>query len=235
MLFPIDAAELQQLSRQLHQRTNKLQQSRRQLSTPKHSSAGNTKLAACALALAVVASWLTSALKLLATHARWTDVLLAYLTLELTFFAWQYRRYRIANQVVHDLPKMTPGLTVTITDYLLSHDVPLQEFVEGWFHGASLSNIKRGNMIEFLAYGIFYTQYLALTSDEQHLLLDLLAYVERKLDMTFTDGYNRKLRFMAHLWEVRRYCFCTARVTLQQQQQPCVAPVLYYSNNNNLV
>lgn len=148
MLFPtIDAAEeLQLLSRQLHQRTNKLQQSRRQLSIPPSSASQNTKLAAYALALAVAASWLTSALKLLATHARWTDLLLAYVSIELTFFAYQYRRYRIANQVVHDLPKMAPGLTSTVQDYLLSQDVPLQEFVEGWFHGAPIAQIKRGNM-----------------------------------------------------------------------------------------
>lgn len=172
MLFPtLDAQELQRLSHQLHQRTNKLQQSRRQLSVPPASTT-RTKFAAYALAAAVAASWLGSALKLLATHARWTDVLLAYLSLELTFFAWQYRRYRIANQVVHDPPNLPPGLdrTVTITDYLLSHDVPLQEFVEGWFHGAPLEQIKRGNMIEFLAYGIFYTQYLALSGEEQQVV-----------------------------------------------------------------
>lgn len=200
MLFPVDAAELQALSRQLQQRTHVLQKTHQRQSTERTHT--HTKLAVWALVAAVVASWLTPLLRELLTRTRWSDVLVVYLVVELAFFIYQRRRYWVANQVVHDLPEMPGGLTLTITDYLLSQDIPLQEFVEGWFHGAALDDIKRGNMLEFLAYGIFYSKFVALQDDEQQHLRDLLAYVECKLGYTFAQGYNTRLQFMAHLWQV---------------------------------
>ncbi len=206
MLFPVDAAELQQLSRQLQQRTATLQKAHR--STELHRSQNHTKLAVWALVGAIAASWLTPLLKELITRTRWSDVLVIYLVVEMAFFFYQRQKYHAANEVIHDLPESSMGgvpLHLTITDYLLSQDIPLQEFVEGWFHNAALDDIKRGNMLEFLAYGIFYSKFVALQDEEQQHLRDMLAYVERKLGYEFAQGYNTRLQFMAHLWQVCGY------------------------------
>ncbi|GBF97999.1 hypothetical protein Rsub_11110 [Raphidocelis subcapitata] len=76
-----------------------------------------------------------------------------------------------------------------------------ETYLDGWFRGAPLSSIKKGNLRELLAYGMWYSNSPAeVDAKGDGPLLDgmvdsLLADSGIKLE----DGYNESLPFMSHL------------------------------------
>ncbi|MCJ1422508.1 hypothetical protein MMC29_000388 [Sticta canariensis] len=80
----------------------------------------------------------------------------------------------------------------------------IQEFFTGWFKGADISLIKRGNALEFTAYGFFAAKFEDLPSDVQGEIEDYLHRLEKKHGHRFADGRNNDIEFMAHLWEPLR-------------------------------
>jgi len=66
----------------------------------------------------------------------------------------------------------------------------VHEWLEAWFLGAPISSIKRGNMIEFLAWAFFTKYPEEMSASERGLLDDLVNQSESRLQLTFQEGYN---------------------------------------------
>ncbi|KAG7668636.1 hypothetical protein Ndes2526B_g03740 [Nannochloris sp. 'desiccata'] len=89
--------------------------------------------------------------------------------------------------------------------FLNLHQVfQLDDFLSGWFLGASNSSILRGNVEEFVAYGFFCQKIESLSSSQRILVQNFLSTAEERWNMTFPPGKNSDLRYMAHVWEPLR-------------------------------
>jgi pimeloyl-ACP methyl ester carboxylesterase len=86
----------------------------------------------------------------------------------------------------------------------LSDHISIEEFFEGWFHGAPIATIKRDNVEEFIAYGFHCARLADLTDEERCGVTTYVARVEAKYGQRFGPGRNPDVRFMAHLWEPLR-------------------------------
>merc|ERR1712014_165910 len=49
-----------------------------------------------------------------------------------------------------------------------------KEWLEGWFQGAPISQIRRGNMVEFLAWAFYTRQESELAEDERRKLVSMV-------------------------------------------------------------
>lgn len=86
----------------------------------------------------------------------------------------------------------------------LSDHISIEEFFEGWFHGAPIASIKRTNVEEFIAYGFHCARLEDLTPDERAAVSHYVERIESKYGSTFEPGHNPDVAFMAHLWEPLR-------------------------------
>jgi len=68
-------------------------------------------------------------------------------------------RYRIINQLVDF--RYEPARVAEVKRRFLRLDqcIPLDGFLTGWFLGAPIESIRRGNVEDFVAYG-FYSRYM---------------------------------------------------------------------------
>ena len=86
----------------------------------------------------------------------------------------------------------------------LSDHISIEEFFEGWFHGAPIASIKRRNVEEFIAYGFHCARLPDLTPSERAAVSDYVERIESKYGRPFAPGHNPDVSFMAHLWEPLR-------------------------------
>ena len=80
----------------------------------------------------------------------------------------------------------------------------VDDFFSGWFHGAPASDIKRGNVLEFIAYGFYCARLESLAPAERADVDQYVLRVEAKRGKPFPAGTNPAATFMAHLWEPLR-------------------------------
>ncbi|CAG9467622.1 unnamed protein product [Pedinophyceae sp. YPF-701] len=98
----------------------------------------------------------------------------------------------------------------------LGPDVDPQAFISGWFlpnegskaAGANapvqFEDVRRGNLIELIAYGFFYRSVDELRQEDPAAIAHVDAMVTRLLDtwsISCPAGHNPKIRVKAHLWE----------------------------------
>jgi len=126
------------------------------------------------------------------------------LIIELLFFIYGKIRYTVLNRPITQFPD-TKRVQVAMERFLNLHQVfQLDEFLSGWFLGASTSSILRGNVEEFVAYGFFCQTTECLSSKQLMLIQNFISSAEERWNITFPPGKNSDVRYMAHVWEPLR-------------------------------
>lgn len=80
----------------------------------------------------------------------------------------------------------------------------LNEFLSGWFLGAPVESILRGNIEEFVSYGFYSKRPEELSAEERRRMQSFLALTEARWGVNYPPGYNPSLKFMSHVWEPLR-------------------------------
>jgi pimeloyl-ACP methyl ester carboxylesterase len=83
----------------------------------------------------------------------------------------------------------------------LSEIISLDDFLSGWFRGASRKSILRGNVEDFIAYGFHAKRLEDLSCEDRAGVSDFVDRIQVSYGTRFEAGRNPRLEFMAHLWE----------------------------------
>ena len=68
---------------------------------------------------------------------------------------WHARRYHGINKLV-DVDFEAERVAEIMRRFLtLSRCMSIEKFLSGWFHGAPYADIRRGNVVDFVAYGFY--------------------------------------------------------------------------------
>jgi pimeloyl-ACP methyl ester carboxylesterase len=112
----------------------------------------------------------------------------------------------VLNRPITKYPDST-RVAVAMERFLNLHQVfQLDEFLTGWFLGAPIESIYRGNVEEFVAYGFFCQKLEDLTPEQLGLVQNFLSTAEERWNITFPPGFNDSsdIKYMAHVWEPLR-------------------------------
>lgn len=127
-----------------------------------------------------------------------------YLAVEGLFYLWSKLRLRHVSKLWEIVPDSS-RLPIHFERFLQLRDVfCIREFLSGWFMGAPVETILRGNAEEFVAYGFHCRLLHQLSEPEQANIRGFLDDVERAWGFRFAPGYDPHLPFMCHLWEPLR-------------------------------
>lgn len=66
-----------------------------------------------------------------------------------------------------------------------------EHYLSGWFHGASIADIKRENLKEFYAWSFLNKKYRDVDEAESRELDDYVDQLEQRLDRPFGEGYGK--------------------------------------------
>jgi len=80
----------------------------------------------------------------------------------------------------------------------------IRDFMSGWFRGAPFSEIRRGNVEDFVAYGFYQSTWAGLGPAEAAAAAAFVDDVQATWGVAYPPGRNEGLSFMAHLWEPLR-------------------------------
>eukprot|EP00775_Hariotina_reticulata_P003337 gene3337-3613_t len=80
--------------------------------------------------------------------------------------------------------------------------VDYEMYYSGWFLGAKLDVIGRGNAEEFLAYAFWYRTLQEMREEGLgQVPAQMVAQLEEAWGFNLKSGYTPGLQFMGHLWE----------------------------------
>jgi len=129
--------------------------------------------------------------------------LLAYFFVEVLFYLLEcYRYLKICSSP--NVPADASRMRRAMDEFLgLADTLDLEEFLEGWFmHTVKAADIKRDNMVEFIAYGFYSKRLDALTDEERREISEFMDRVARTFQVNeFAPGYNADAKFMGHTLE----------------------------------
>lgn len=131
-------------------------------------------------------------------------ILGSWCALELMYCLQSRARYAAATALVE--LTLDPKRIARIKQRFLSlaSFMSLEEFISGWFFGASGREIKRRNAEDFVAYSIYCRRSETLSPEMWKEVGDFVRIVEKTWNVHFQDGFNPDIKFMAHLWEPLR-------------------------------
>merc|ERR1712019_4312 len=69
-----------------------------------------------------------------------------------------------------------------------------KEWLEGWFQGAPISQIRQGNVLEFFAWAFYTKKENELLEGERASLIAMIEEADEVLDLGLADGYNADLQ-----------------------------------------
>lgn len=124
-----------------------------------------------------------------------------YVSLELTFYLFECLRFaRICRSpnVATNSRRMELAMQQFSS---LAGIIDIEEFLEGWFLGSKVSQIYRGNMVEFIAYGFYSKKMEHLSTQERKQIEAFLSKTSEDYGVFFPEGYNSKVKFMGHTIE----------------------------------
>lgn len=119
---------------------------------------------------------------------------------ELAFAVYRFFEYQRVNTELIRNPIPEGEEVRVLLERILSlrDDVNAREFLSGWFLGCPTENIKRGNMIEFLSYAFYHRSFGELSSSHRAEIEGHLERAEEAWGLSFPEGYEEGLEFMAH-------------------------------------
>ncbi|WIA21765.1 hypothetical protein OEZ85_000927 [Tetradesmus obliquus] len=75
-------------------------------------------------------------------------------------------------------------------------------YISGWYRGADPSQVKRGNLEEFVAYGFWYRSLQQMAdAGLGHVPGQMVEELQAAWGVSFEPGYNPGVSFLGHLWE----------------------------------
>ncbi|WIA42213.1 hypothetical protein OEZ86_009473 [Tetradesmus obliquus] len=75
-------------------------------------------------------------------------------------------------------------------------------YISGWYRGADPSQVKRGNLEEFVAYGFWYRSLQQMAdAGLGHVPGQMIVELQAAWGVSFEPGYNPGVSFLGHLWE----------------------------------
>ena len=123
--------------------------------------------------------------------------IILYLILEGLFFCYQIFLYHIKTQPLtkpippNESPRELFFKVLVQASKLKSYGV--RRFMEGWFLGAKLQDIKRGNLKEFVCWGFVARSVEDLTEEEDEEIEGIVDSVIVEYKVNFEDGYNEEV------------------------------------------
>ncbi|GBF97461.1 hypothetical protein Rsub_10384 [Raphidocelis subcapitata] len=156
--------------------------------------------AGAALAIAAAAALaLHAASRVAPAHALW-----AWLALEVAFvFVWVDKLHRFSAQPPEQQPSGHDGVAVALRfKGLRKYFAFSDRYLKLWFRDADKSLIRRGNVLELLSYGFWYSTADQVTARGDMPFLDsLLSLLQSETGIQLEEGYTPGLRYMSHLWD----------------------------------
>lgn len=133
-----------------------------------------------------------------------------FIMAEAVFCGVWWRRYYLFNKGwMPHVPTRSFNPRHAFDEFVIRHKrmsryICIKDFLKTWFFNAPLEQIKRGNMAEFLAYGFYYKTREQLRDEHSIHGRELVSEFEQAWNIKFEEGYNEKIKFMAHIWEPLR-------------------------------
>jgi pimeloyl-ACP methyl ester carboxylesterase len=92
--------------------------------------------------------------------------------------------------------RMEPEVLIAnvLTDVQTLQNYDVTAFLRGWFLGADLSDVKRGNVEEFLAWAMFNTKRQYMTTKQFAATGRVIADLTRRFGVTFEPGFNEEVK-----------------------------------------
>eukprot|EP00884_Botryococcus_braunii_P016768 jgi/Botrbrau1/3775/Bobra.0183s0010.1 len=132
---------------------------------------------------------------------RWIYV---WAVIEMAFCMLQKRRFKIVNERLEyylDYKLVHIALERFLN---LNEVMSIQEFLSGWFHNVPYAAIKRGNVEDFVSYGFYCRTMAQLPLKQKAHVEKFVRRIEQAWGVSFPEGRNHEIGFMAHLWEPLR-------------------------------
>lgn len=124
--------------------------------------------------------------------------LVVWLGIELVFYFIVATDWKRAMDVQTATPEMRMDpeeLIMNVLDDLQSlPDYGVEDFLAGWFLGAPLEDVKRGNAAEFLAWAMYNVEVASLSTPQRAAVERMLGELKRRFGATFVPGYNPDVR-----------------------------------------
>ncbi|GJP40015.1 hypothetical protein CLOM_g24314 [Closterium sp. NIES-68] len=116
-------------------------------------------------------------------------LLAVWLVIEAVFYVFRYKQLqRISDEYV-ELPLPSREEISSLLDRVLAvaKQADYNDFVGGWFMGASLASLTRTNIRQFISHGFFHRFYNELSSEYQEAVEEHVDRAESHLGMHFKD------------------------------------------------
>ncbi|CAI5487053.1 unnamed protein product [Closterium sp. Naga37s-1] len=116
-------------------------------------------------------------------------LLAVWLVIESVFFVFRSKQLKKISDEYVELPLPSREEISTLLDRVLAvaKQADYNDFVGGWFMGASLASLTRTNVRQFISHGFFHRFYNELSSDYQEAVEELVDRAEVHLEMHFKD------------------------------------------------
>ncbi|CAI5476192.1 unnamed protein product [Closterium sp. Yama58-4] len=112
-----------------------------------------------------------------------------WLVIEAVFFVFRYKQLQRVSDEYVELPLPSREEISALLDRVLAvaKQADYNDFVGGWFMGASLASLTRTNVRQFISHGFFHRFYNELSSEYQEAVEELVDRAEADLGMHFKD------------------------------------------------
>lgn len=79
-------------------------------------------------------------------------------------------------------------------------DTTFASFLSGWFVGANVSELRRGNMVQFLAWTMYAKEWSVTDAEERADIMDTVKVIEGRFgkEFKFGPGYNPQVTSIRH-------------------------------------
>ncbi|CAI5983194.1 unnamed protein product [Closterium sp. NIES-64] len=116
-------------------------------------------------------------------------LLAVWLVIESVFFVFRSKQLKQISDEYVELPLPSREETSTLLDRVLAvaKQADYNDFVGGWFMGASLASLTRTNVRQFISHGFFHRFYNELSSEYQEAVEEFVDRAEVHLEMHFKD------------------------------------------------
>ncbi|CAI7778379.1 unnamed protein product [Closterium sp. NIES-53] len=116
-------------------------------------------------------------------------LLAAWLVIESVFFVFRSKQLKQISDEYVELPLPSREEISALLDRVLAvaKQADYNDFVGGWFMGASLASLTRTNVRQFISHGFFHRFYNELSSEYQEAVEELVDRAEAGLGMHFKD------------------------------------------------
>ena len=112
---------------------------------------------------------------------------------EAAFYVYGRRRQaRLQRPVVAS--SLSPAERTDLFRHCMDATTDLPTFLRGWFLGAPLTSLRRGNLEQWLAWAFFGRKWADLSEDDKSEVAARVQEIEDRLERTLPPGYNPAVR-----------------------------------------